>query len=54
MMRREPIVMACTCEIAGRVRGKGFPASDLAQRMIKGVGWIPTNTMMSAVGPIAD
>lgn len=46
--------MVCTCEIAGRVRGKGFPARDLPARMVSGVGWIPTNTMISALGPIAD
>ncbi len=46
--------MVCTCEIAGRVRGKGFPARDLPRRMVSGVGWIPTNTMISALGPIAD
>ena len=53
-MRREPIIMVCTCEIAGRVRGKGFPASELPSRLRKGVGWIPTNTMISALGAIAD
>lgn len=53
-MRRESIIMVCTCEIAGRVRGKGFPASELPSHLRKGVGWIPTNTMISALGPIAD
>ena len=53
-MRQEPIVMVCTCEIAGRVRGKGFPARELPSRMVSGVGWIPTNMMISALGPIAD
>lgn len=51
-MRREKLIMVCTCEIAGRVRGKGFPASDIADRLRKGVGWVPTNTMISAFGPI--
>ncbi len=53
-LRREPIVMACTCEIAGRVRGKGFPARELPARLLRGVGWIPTNTMISALGPTAN
>jgi glutamine synthetase len=44
--------MVCTCEIAGRVRGKGFPASELPSRLVKGVGWVPTNIMISAFGPI--
>ena len=51
-MHREPLIMVCTCEIAGRVRGKGFPASALKSRLLKGVGWVPTNTMISCFGPI--
>jgi glutamine synthetase len=51
---REPLALVCTCEIAGRVRGKGFPLADLASRLKSGVGWVPTNTMISALGPIAD
>jgi glutamine synthetase len=53
-MNREALIMVCTCEIAGRVRGKGFPAKDLPERMTKGVGWVPTNTMISCFGPIGD
>lgn len=53
-MIREPLALVCTCEIAGRVRGKGFPLADLAGRLKSGVGWVPTNTMISALGPIAD
>src|ERR1700722_13707862 len=53
-MIREPLIMVCTCEMAGRVRGKGFPASELPARLASGVGWIPTNGMISALGPIAD
>jgi glutamine synthetase len=51
-MHREKLIMVCTCDIAGRVRGKGFPARDLPSRMKKGVGWVPTNTMISAFSPI--
>jgi glutamine synthetase len=53
-MIREPLIIVCTCEMAGRVRGKGFPASELPARLTGGVGWIPTNGMISALGPIAD
>jgi len=35
------------------VRGKGFPAADLPQRLAKGVAWTPTNTMITAHGAIA-
>ncbi len=52
MIHREAIVMVCTCEIAGRVRGKGFPVKELPSRLTRGVGWVPTNTMISAFGPI--
>src|SRR5262249_36885039 len=46
--------MVCTCEMAGRVRGKGFPAPRPPARLRSGVGWVPTNTMISTLGPIAD
>jgi len=53
-LNREPLILVCTCEIAGRLRGKGFPARELPERLVKGVGWVPTNTMISAFGPIGD
>lgn len=53
-MLREKLIFVSTCEIAGRMRGKGFPASELAGRLVSGVGWVPTNTMISALGPIGD
>jgi glutamine synthetase len=53
-MNLEPLIMVCTCEMAGRVRGKGFPAKDLADRLVKGVGWVPTNSMISCFGIIGD
>jgi glutamine synthetase len=51
-MNRESLVMVCTCEMAGRVRGKGFPARDLNARMRQGVGWVPTNSMINAFSKI--
>ncbi len=45
--------MLCASDFAGQIRGKGFPASDLPQRLIKGIGWTPTNIMISGFGPIA-
>ena len=53
-MHRAPLIMVCTCEIAGQVRGKAFPASELPARMTSGVGWVPSMTMISALGPTAD
>lgn len=52
-MKREEVVMLCTSDIAGQIRGKGFPAADLEARLVKGIGWTPTNIMISAHGPIA-
>ncbi|WP_099867262.1 glutamine synthetase family protein [Pararhizobium haloflavum] len=52
-MKREEIIMLCTADLAGQVRGKGFPAADLASRLRKGIGWTPTNSMITANGPIA-
>lgn len=46
--------MFCYADIAGQVRGKGFPALDLAGRLDKGIGWTPANILISAFGPIAE
>ncbi len=53
-MIREELVMACYCDIAGQTRGKGFPLSELDARLASGVGWTPTNIMLTAFGPIAS
>ena len=53
-MQREPLVFVGICDLAGLVRGKGFPASDLAARLRDGVGLTHSNIMMSAFGPIYE
>ncbi|HMB78250.1 MAG TPA: hypothetical protein VKN76_17795, partial [Kiloniellaceae bacterium] len=53
-MNREDVIMLCCSDISGQLRGKGFPASALEARTEKGVGWTPTNVMITAHGPIAD
>jgi glutamine synthetase len=53
-MLREELIFVATCDISGQVRGKAFPASDLESRLVRGVGWTPTNLMISALGPIWD
>lgn len=53
-MQREELVFVCTCDLAGHVRGKGFPAAEGEQRLRKGVGLTHSNIMMSAFGPIHD
>ncbi len=52
-MRREELVMICTSDIAGQLRGKAVPARDFEKRRSVGVGWTPTNIMITAHGPIA-
>ncbi|APZ42100.1 glutamine synthetase family protein [Acidihalobacter ferrooxydans] len=51
-MKTEPLVFAGVCDWAGLVRGKAFPAADLASRLKKGVGLTHSNIMMSPFGPI--
>jgi len=53
-MENEAIVFVGTCDLAGHLRGKGFPALDLESRLHKGVGYTGANIMMSAFGPIYD
>lgn len=52
-MTREEIVMICTSDLGGQVRGKGFPVRDREARLERGIGWTPTNSMITALGPIA-
>ena len=53
-MLREELIFVGTCDIAGHVRGKGFPASELEARRRKGVVWTHSNLMQTAFGPILD
>ncbi len=53
-MLREELIFVGTCDIAGHVRGKGFPASELPSRRKKGIGWTHSNLMQTAFGPIFD
>ena len=53
-MLREELIFVGTCDIAGHVRGKGFPARELAARKKQGIGWTHTNLMQNAFGVILD
>ncbi len=53
-MLREELIFVGTCDIAGHVRGKGFPAQEIHARRRKGIGWTHSNLMQSAFGPIFD
>ena len=53
-MHRDEHVMICCADIAGQVRGKGFPARDLEARLARGIGWTPANILIHAFEGIAD
>jgi glutamine synthetase len=53
-MLREELIFVGTCDIAGVVRGKGFPASELPARRKTGIGWTHSNLMQTCLGPIFD
>ena len=53
-VEREDLVMICTSDIAGQVRGKAVPARDLDARRLVGVGWTHTCLMINAFGRIAS
>lgn len=49
-----PLIYAATCDIAGKVRGKAFPSAQLDKRLKRGVGWTPTNVMITCFDSIAE
>lgn len=49
-----PLIFAATCDIAGKVRGKAFPADQLDKRLARGLGWTPTNVQITCFDRIAD
>jgi glutamine synthetase len=51
-MQQEELVFVGTCDFAGLVRGKGFPAAELDHRLRQGVGATASNIMISAFGSI--
>lgn len=53
-MIAEPLVFAATSDLAGRLRGKSFPLADVESRLKKGVGWTPTNVMITCFDAIAQ
>lgn len=52
-MQQDPLTMFCYTDLAGQVRGKGFPSSQLEKRLTGGIGWTPNNLMFTALGTIA-
>ena len=53
-VQTEPLIFVGISDLSGLVRGKGFPAAELAGRLKRGVGLTHSNIMMSAFGPIYE
>ncbi len=53
-MTTMPLVFAAVCDIAGKVRGKAFPADQLDRRFQRGLGWTPTNVQITCFDRIAE
>jgi len=49
----EPLVFAAIADVAGRLRGKAFPAAQLDRRLETGIGWTPTNVQITCFDVIA-
>ena len=52
-MLREPVTQFVYVDLAGQVRGRGFPTRLAERRLKSGIGWTPTNLMFTALGTIA-
>ncbi|MEI7601944.1 MAG: glutamine synthetase family protein [Aestuariivirga sp.] len=46
-MISDPLLFVATSDFAGRTRGKAFPVADYEKRSSRGVGWTPTNVMIT-------
>lgn len=52
-MSAVPLMMACTSDLSGKVRGKAYPAAEHVQRCSTGVGWTPANALITCFDEIA-
>ena len=48
------MMVACCSDLAGKVRGKAFPASQFDKRLRRGIGWTPTNVQITCFDVIAE
>lgn len=48
------LTMACTSDLSGLVRGKGFATADLDKKITSGIGWTPTNAQITCFDTIAE
>lgn len=53
-MIREKMIYVATHDVAGKLRGKAFPAADIQKRLRRGVGWTPTNVQITCFDAISE
>jgi len=53
-MTNDDLIFAGVTDLAGKLRGKGFPLADLEHRLNAGVGWVPTNALITCFDTIGD
>jgi len=53
-MIAEEMIVACCTDLAGKVRGKAFPAAQFDERKKRGIGWTPTNVQITCFDTIAE
>lgn len=53
-MTREELIVACTSDLAGQIRGKAFPAGQFEKRLRRGIGWTPTNVQITCFDGISE
>ncbi len=53
-MRGEEINMFCWSDLAGLVRGRLFPAQDIDERLVKGIGWLPVCQVLTPFHELAE
>ncbi|MDF0498439.1 glutamine synthetase family protein [Bradyrhizobium yuanmingense] len=53
-MISEEMIVACCTDLAGKVRGKAFPATQFDKRTKRGIGWTPTNVQITCFDAVAE
>lgn len=42
------------CDLGAIVRGRSIPADELSEHLASGVGWVPANSALTPLGPLAE
>ncbi|WP_336993073.1 glutamine synthetase family protein [Leucobacter sp. VD1] len=51
-MRKEPLGIILTSDLAAKARGRAFPQQDFQKYLSSGCGWVPANLAIDAFGSI--